>query len=506
MALNGLTVYLYPPMYRGSGLPFDGIIEYSRNETDRNLVRLRIIPDPLDASVIGEELTIRVMKARRDRIEDVTQAEVVYTFTSIPTAAGAEVVFDLNRIVYSSDHPFPMMRRGNYFFKIEHTGGPTGPSAVSATSPDFRVALMTTDRFENEWLKGATRSSFDDRAVSIQPQRVTGVWVVYVSVNHPLDAVPLNLVIGAETPPKKFLSWGAGELIELDLSIPGGIQKQYTLIDRNRSDYVRVVVDPLLLPNTNTSERVIVENSLISRETLRRWLDAEADWLEQSFLYTPLEPALCVSDDSLASLNPSTGGAQVLPLPQNFDYDLKGAPVTHFSATPGHWITLQVPFASPLVWDYLVGSLENARIIDVDPRWIHKCAARVIELVPYEQSLSFKYIGLVFTNSIWGPVELPSFWRYRYWAGIPEEKTPLELVEAIGLRAAIKALIVLGQMYRGGISSQSVNRDGVSETVSFTSSAMYGIYSATIEGYQKKIDMLLPQLKRKYFGIYIDVL
>lgn len=506
MALNNLTAFLYPPERRGSSLPFDGLIEYSRNESGRNIIKLNIIPDPLDASLLGEEITIRLYKARRDRIEEVVQAETVYTFTSVPPPSGVEILFDIKRIVYSTQNPFPIVRRGNYFFVIEHSGGTTGPSPISTKTDDFRVTLMTTERFEEEWLKGATRSSNDDRDVMFQPRRITGVRVASVSKNHTLDMIPLNLVVGAETPPKKFLSWGNGELIELDLSIPGGIQKEYILIERNRSDYIKVVVDPLFLPAVNTMETLIVENSLISRESLRRWLDAEMDWLEQSYLYTPIEPALCVSDHSLASLDPSSGFTPAAPLPQNFDYDLKGGPVTHFTGTPGHWVTLQVPFSLPLIWEYLVGSLENARIVDVDPRWIHNSTARMIELVPYEQSLAFHYIGLMFTNSIWGPVELPSFWRYRYWAGVSQEATPYEIIEAFAFRAAVKALTVLGQMYRGGISSQSVSRDGVSETVSFTSSAMYGIYSATIENYQKRLDVLLPQLKRKYFGVYLDVL
>lgn len=507
MALNSLVVYLYPPTNRGSSLPLDDVIEYSRNERGREVVRLRLIPDPLDPTVIGEEVTIQLFKSRRDRIEDITQAETVYTFTAVPGPGGAEIEFDLRNIVYSTEHPFPVVRRGYYFFKITHTGGPTGPSNVEATSNDFRVALMTTDQFEEEWLNGATRESSDHRLVLNQPRRITGVRINRISRNHPLDAVPLNLVIGAETPtPNKYLSWGEGEIVEIDQSIPAGIGREYDLIHRDRADYVTVSVDPLLLPSENTMERMIVENRLIERETLRRWLDAEADWLEQSYLYCPLEPAIIVSDDSLASLDPSAGAPPSPALPQNFDYDIKGAPVTHYMNTAGHWVTLQVPYSLPLVWDYLVGSLENARIVDVDPRWIHKSSARVIELVPYEQSLAFHYIGLIFTNSIWGPVELPSFWRYRYWAGISERTTPYEIIEALGFRAAIKALAVLSQMYKGGIASQSVSRDGVSETVSFTSSAMYATYSATSESYRQRLDTLLPQLKRKYFGIYMDVL
>jgi len=66
-------------------------------------------------------------------------------------------------------------------------------------------------------------------------------------------------------------------------------------------------------------------------------------------------------------------------------------------------------------------------------------------------------------------------------------------------------LSVLGQMYRGGFSSQSISRDGVSESVGYTASVMYGIYSATCNDLNNRLKELLPQLKRKYFGLVLEV-
>lgn len=509
MALTALTVYLDPPSnnVNGTVLPFDDVIEYSRNERGRETVTLYVIPTPADATVIGETITIRIMKARRDRTEEVVQARVIYTFSVAPPTAGVKFEWDLRRIIYSTDNPFPMMRRGMYFISVEHSGGTTGPSSVTANSNDFRVTLLTTDRLEHEWLLGATRRSNDDRSVRFQPKILTGVRVLEVSKNHVLSQVPLTFMLGDESTPNRYLSWFNGELVPIDMSIPAGIQKQYLLVDRFETDYIVVQVDPRLLPVTPVVERLIVDRELIQRETLRRWIDEEADWLESVFLFTPIEPALCVSDNTLRTLSPSAGSQPASQsLPTNFDYDLMGAQITYFPPEAAHWITLQVPFGMPLAWEYLVGALENSRIIDINVQWIHKSSARQIQLIPFNQSLAYHFIGLMYSQAIRGAMELPSFWRYRYWAGIQEETTPLPLIETIGFRSAIKALTVLGQMFRGGVSSQSVSRDGVSESVTYTSSAMYGIYSATIGDYQKRLEALLPQIKRKYFGVYLDVL
>ena len=509
MALTALQVYMEPPPIdiRGTTLPFDGLIEYSRNERGREIMRVNVIPTPNDATVIGEEITVRLMKARRGRNEEVAQARQVYTFAAPAPAGGVQFEWDLREIVYSAAKPFPIVRRGNYFVEVEHTGGTTGPSSVSGVCDDFRVALMTTDQLEREWLLGATRRSNDDRAVRFQPKLLTGVQVIEVSRNHPLDLMALTLAYDGR--PGTFLSWDDGELIPIDTTIPTGIQQQYILPTRDRRHYLVVQVDPRILPNTDTTERLAIDRQLITRDAIRRWIDAEAQWLEEAFLYVPVEPALVVSDYSLTDLSIGAGAGtsqQAGPLPQNFDYDLKGPPLTYYPPQPAHWINLKVPYWRPLHFDYLVGALENTRIVDINVDWIHKGSAGYVTLVPFNQSLSYHFIGLMYIHATRGPVELPSFWRYRYWAGIEDRTTPMPLIEVIGLRAAVVGLAVLGQAFRGGYSSQSVSRDGVSESASYTASATFGIYSATIEEYKKRLEPLEKQIQRRYYGMTLEVL
>ena len=77
---------------------------------------------------------------------------------------------------------------------------------------------------------------------------------------------------------------------------------------------------------------------------------------------------------------------------------------------------------------------------------------------------------------------------------------PGDVIELIGRHAAIPILAAAGAAFRGGYSSQSISRDGVSESVSYTSSAIYGIYSASIEDYRNWIRENLPALRNRYRG------
>jgi len=504
MAITSFTIFYDPPEQRGTNLPFDGVVEFSRNERGSEIVKLTVIPD--DLSPVGETITIRLMKARRDRGEEVVQARKTYTFTAgntpVDPNTGVTFEYDLREIVYSAGKPFPVVRRGDYYFSVENDN-----ASVEEESSDFRVALMTTDRFEEEWLLGTTRRSNDDRSVRFQPSQITGVRVIEVSRNHPLDLFPLTLSYGGESSPNKFLSWGNGQTVKVDQVIPTGIHKQYILVSRDRSSYIIVQVDPRKLPSADTTEMLMVDRQLISRDSLRRWLDEEFDWLERDYMFVPIEPALVVSDYDLSSLTigPGSSSSQgVATLPANSDYDLKASPTSYYPPTAGHFLNLKVPYWRPLQWDYLVGSLENTRIVDVPVEFIHQGASGYINLIPFNQSLAYNFIGLMYVHALRGPVSLPSFWRYRYYAGIEDRTTPLPIIEVAGLRAAVKALAVLGQMFRGGFSSQSVSRDGVSESASYTASATFGIYSATIEEYKKRLKELEPQVKRRWFGVQFE--
>jgi hypothetical protein len=99
--------------------------------------------------------------------------------------------------------------------------------------------------------------------------------------------------------------------------------------------------------------------------------------------------------------------------------------------------------------------------------------------------------------------ELPNFWHFNLVAGL-RQTDPVAL-EVVAKKAAIDVLTVAGHAYRGGFSSQSISRDGVSESVSYTASAIYGIFSATIEDYSKFINREIKGIRGKYRGMNLLV-
>ena len=159
-----------------------------------------------------------------------------------------------------------------------------------------------------------------------------------------------------------------------------------------------------------------------------------------------------------------------------------------------------MPHKHVLRVDSLFGAVANTRIVDINLEWIEIAEAEgFLELVPFNQEIAFEFVGLVYVEALRGQVPIPSFWRYNLIAGLRD--TPFELIEWVGRIAAIPVLTIAGQAFRSGYSSQSISRDGVSESVSYTASAIYGIYSASIEDHKRWIKEHEPQFRATYRGM-----
>ena len=183
----------------------------------------------------------------------------------------------------------------------------------------------------------------------------------------------------------------------------------------------------------------------------------------------------------------------------NSDYDYIVSPITFFPRTPGEWIDIQFPFPSLLRVDQLYGAVANTRVVHINPEWIEVAEkSGYTQLVPFNTEIAFDFIGLIWVESLRSATAIPNFWHYNLLAGLRD--CPGDVLELIGRHAAIPILTAAGAAFRGGYSSQSISRDGVSESVSYTSSAIYGIYSASIEDYRNWIREHLPAIRSRYRG------
>jgi len=457
--------------------------EYSKFEIEagRSIITATITVSG-GGDMSGEELTLELIKARRDR--DSVVYTNAYIIASSDDPSTGEALIDLNLVV-SSDQ-INLIRRGFYFIKITSVSAP----AVSGQSLDFPISILTAQQLRETYLYGLKLDASDVRDVRMQPQEITGVEIVDVSPNHRIGFDVLNYRYDSSNS-IKHISWGNGGPVKA-ITQPG----RYILRRGgcNANEYIIIQVKSLSnLPTHNEQEELLIEKDQISDRMLRRWINQTCDWIENDKLAGVfLEPTRIMTDPV------ETGGTVA-----DFDFIVPG--ITFYAIQPSTWIDILFPYMGLLKIDELFGKLADTRIVDIDTSWIEISERNgFVQLVPFNQEIAFRFLGLVWVESMRGRIELPNFWHFDALAGL-RQVDPV-LLEIIGKKASIDALTVAGHAFRGGFSSQSVSRDGVSESVSYTASAIYGIYSATIEDYTKFINKEIKQVKGRYRGVNMVVL
>jgi hypothetical protein len=431
----------------------------------------------------GEQATIALYKGRRNR--DQTVYSGTHTFLGTSDPVSETFTIDLNTDPVDSDY-INLVRRGRYFVRATSVSD----SLVTADSSDVPISIITAQQLRKTWLFGLNLEASEVRDIKMSPKVVTGVEIEELSSTHLTGFSVLSYVYdGTQTPPLRQLSWGSGGPL-VTITQPG----QYLLRLGCSDEYAIVRVRSLnSLPTSTVSEELFVIKSAISDDLLRRLIDQAADWWENDKLAgVYLEPTRLVTDPDQP--------AGDLP-----DWDFIVPPITFYPVVPARWIDIVFPYPSLLKIDEIFGQIANTRIVDIDESWIEISERNgFCQLVPFNQSIAFQYIGLVWVESLRGKIELPNFWHFDLVAGL-RQVDPV-ILEVLGKKAAIDALTIAGQAFRGGFASQSISRDGVSESVSYTASAIYGIYSASIEDYRKHINKEIKQLRGRYRGVNMVVM
>lgn len=307
------------------------------------------------------------------------------------------------------------------------------------------------------------------------------------------------------------LSWDGGPLVSVTspgvyILPSGGASCGPKKLNSVANGYVCVRVrSQVLLPTQNVTETLIITKKALDDDSLRNYLCQALSWVENDFLATPVEPTNVVTDRDPTTVQFAAGVNAPAPLFTDTDFDKIVSPLTYFvPRTQGQWVLIQTPWPQLLRVDSLFGAIANTRVIDIDLEWIeHSEQGGMIQLVPFNQEIAFDFIGLLWVNAIRGATELPNFWHYNAIVGLRD--APCEVQELIAKKAAIDALTVLGMALRPGVGSVSLSRDGVSESVSYVTSATYGAYTGTIKAYKDWIEEEGKRLRSKYRGINMVV-
>lgn len=460
--------------------------EYSEFEPNNRTIDIVVF---FDRSLIAlnDSFTVEAIKAKGDR--DVVVLSSSYIFTSVPPVDYVTVSLDMRNAVDSDG--IRLMTRGMYFIRATDVSNPLN----LMESPEFKVSIITADYIRSMWLYGVSILASDVMMPNHQPRKVLGVTITGVSGKHPAIPCVLNLQVQDG---KKYLSWARGQLIEVEVTHPAYPLKDYFLPGEIGLAGININVDPFSLPDTDAQETIVIDSAKFDNDKISDLIDQAADLIENSMLQIFLEPTICVSE-----IDPSKYAGDDLPI--NDDYDRITPAISYFGVSPNHWINIQFPFQHLQRIDYLAGAIAQNKVVQVRTEWAEKdYLSGFVQLVPLHLEMVFAYFGLAWVPSLWGIRDLPNFWHYRAVAGL--RTIPGDIMELLGRQAAISILSIAGQAYRGGFAGQSISRDGISESVSFTASAMYGIYSAYIQDHTNWINQNLPTLRNKYRGIVMRVL
>lgn len=156
------------------------------------------------------------------------------------------------------------------------------------------------------------------------------------------------------------------------------------------------------------------------------------------------------------------------------------------------------------------GFINDVRQITYPQSWLSarrtndgKTYFRTLNLVPTNgttNSNSQIYSGITPHLGFYGNKNIPNYWQVTYCTGF--DKIPGDLLNVIGKLAAINVFHIMGDLILGaGIASQSIGIDGLSQSISTTSSATNAGYGARVQGYTADLKLQLPKLRAFYKGM-----
>jgi hypothetical protein len=471
--------------------------EYCRYESDRKVITAEITITGT-APFTNEPIRVQLIKDKLDRDIAVYDETIIVSNSASPYTFAVSIdlcsLLDTDRI--------PMVRRGFYFLKVDSVNNP----AATAESPSVEVRLISTEKFISDYLFGLKLSSTELKQVKNQPVAITGVTITELSKTHPVGFADLNFSISVQgLNTLRALSWNGGPATTITAPgkyiLKGGSSGPITVTP----DYVEIRVGAISsLPSVPVVESFIVEEQRIENSTLKSYIDKAISFVENELISCHLEPTVVITDPDPTRYIFTSSSGGVVSIPVNKDYDLISTALTYFSPKKGSWISVRFPYMSILRVNLLYGVIASVRVIDIDPSWIQpSMAGGLIQLIPFNQDVAFSYVGLIWNSSLYGPAELPNFWRYSIVSGL--RSCPPELIDLVCKKAAIDILTVLGAALRPGIGSTSLSRDGVSQSVSYVNTQKYGNFTGAIQSYQDYLKDNIPKLRAKYRGAQLVV-
>lgn len=248
------------------------------------------------------------------------------------------------------------------------------------------------------------------------------------------------------------------------------------------------------------SEEILITGAEQDLDYMRDTIDETLDFVQKTLLDAYLEPTRVTTQ-----IDPGTAVAgSDIPVFAGADWDEIVPAITHEAPQPSHWIFYDFPTVPIRRIEEMYGQLVGTRVVEVPEEWIQFHPSGMVELVPYLQVAPQQLLGVQWGFILRGHTPVPNFWHFTAIVGF--DTPPGDTVELVGKLAASKLLTQAGQAFRGGFAGESFGRDGVSQSKQYTSSAMYGIFSATVTDYERWVDNNLERIRNRVRGLMMGTL
>jgi len=266
------------------------------------------------------------------------------------------------------------------------------------------------------------------------------------------------------------------------------------LLDVHEEDYVQVRVNTFLLPDSDMSETLTLDQAQLKDEDFIQQIRLATAYIE-SRLGWFVEPHLVVSE-RLKFKYP------------NREYVRDGASFfDDFNQSTGVFPNISLPLQQLIKVKELVGYYNQNKVLDVPKVWIQEGAFQQgnIELVPTSgQASALVWQSFPFAFATMQTRIVPSFWQYAVLSGLTDLHGERELIrELIVKKAGIDLANMISQAYKAGVSAESTSRDNISISRDYTQSAMYNIHSSLTLPWADFLKEMVPKARAKFGGLPI---
>jgi hypothetical protein len=369
-------------------------------------------------------------------------------------------------------------------------------AAGPAVSAPFTISVVSLRRFRDEICKGLPLLTGETIGPLEPLKNITGVTITSVRPNTFADIYPF-----VYTHATTSLSWAGGAAVDVS---EGG---HFRLIDANQHWWVSVNVDDTLLPVTDATDSIPFDEQEMTDEALLQEITYATNEVAGK-LQMYVEPTQVASPfilDYLAHPNNSL----FTPEPTTFA-DVNAIAVNYQAPpTETNWLSFSLPYRGLIQIEALLGMMNDTTVLDIDQGWWQWSERNaLVQLVPRQgAAIAWIYYNVFYYSFLLGAYDyVPNFWHYKATVGMRDLKERrMDVLQAIEYLAGVKILRQAGLHAKPGYVTESLNRDGVSQSIAY-STGKGGVYNAIIDSYDEWLKENLGKLRNRVAGYQVKLI